>query len=160
MISCTFENGNKNNLRHVVVDNLLVKGNKILLVKRAKRVPSAGKWGLVGGFMEKNETLKEAVKREILEETGFEIKNINLLIVIDLPFRSPDEERQNVSFVFFCEAKEKKGNPDWESTEQKWFELDNLPKKEEFAFDHYKMIEIYLDYKKNNRSLPIFQSPI
>src|SRR3990167_5362468 len=112
MISCTFENGNKNNLRHVVVDNLLVKGNIILL------------------------------------------------IVIDLPFRSPDEERQNVSFVFFCEAKEKKGNPDWESTEQKWFELDNLPKKEEFAFDHYKMIEIYLDYKKNNRSLPIFQSPI
>ena len=119
MISCIFENGNKAELRHVVVDNLVIKGNQLLLVKRAKGVPAEGKWGLVGGFMETDENLQQAVRRETYEETGYKLKDIKLLEIVDNPNRHPkDGERQNIAFVFVCEAGEKEGKADWESTEQ------------------------------------------
>lgn len=159
MISCTFENGKKAELRHVVVDNLVVKDNKLLLVKRAKGISAEGKWGLVGGFMETDENLEQAVRREIFEETGFRLKDIKLLAIVDNPHRHPKEgERQNVAFVFVCDAGEQEGKADWESTEQKWFDLDKLPKEEEIAFDHYKMIQIYLENKGKNLPQPIFKS--
>lgn len=158
MISCTFENGNKAQLRHVVVDILVLDSNKLLMVKRAKGIPAEGKWGLIGGFMNLDETLKQAVAREIFEETGYRVKDITLLTVIDNPNRHPkDGERQNVAFVFFCNAGKKEGEPDWESTERKWFDFENLPKEEEIAFDHFEMIKLYLDYKKHNSPLPLYR---
>ena len=71
MINCEFENGNKASLRHVVVDNLVLKDGKILLVKRTGKLLEGGKWGLAGGYVDRDETVKEAAKREILEETGY-----------------------------------------------------------------------------------------
>lgn len=47
--------------------------DKILLVQRGE-APGKGLWGLPGGFVELGETVQEAVAREILEETGFEIE--------------------------------------------------------------------------------------
>ncbi len=43
MIGCTFENGNHASLRHVVVDNLVLQGDRILLVKRAPALIEGGK---------------------------------------------------------------------------------------------------------------------
>jgi 8-oxo-dGTP diphosphatase len=154
MIDCTFENGNKAGLRHVVVDVLVIKNAKILLVKRVKKLLEGGKWGLIGGFMERNETLHETIAREIFEETGYKIKDPTLLTIRDNPDR-PNENRQNISFVFFCTALEKEGKPDWESTEIKWFSFDELPKKEELAFDHHENIKLYLKYKKENIKIPL-----
>jgi len=49
----------------------LIKNNReeLLLVERAVE-PAKGKWGLPGGFVEIDETLEEAVLRELKEETG------------------------------------------------------------------------------------------
>ena len=154
MISCNFEEGEKALLRHVVADTLVLKENKILLVKRAAELLEGGKWGLIGGFVERDEDIKEAVKREVFEETGYRIENITLLTVNDSPFR-PHEDRQNIAFVFFADAKAKEGESDRESTSQIWFPLDALPKEEEFAFDHYQDILFYSEYKNNNLSLPV-----
>lgn len=148
MINCTFENGNKNSLRHAVVDNLVLKDGKILLVKRTGKILEGNKWGLVAGFVERDETLEEAAKREIMEETGWEVKDIKLLKINDSPNR-PKEDRQNIAFVYTCEAIKKSGDADWESEEQRWFDLSALPDKGEFAFDHFEDIEFYL---KNNQS--------
>ena len=115
-----------------------------------------GKWGLVGGFMERDETAKQAVKREVFEETGYRVSNIGLLTIRDNPDR-PREDRQNVAFVFFCEAGGKDGKADRESTAQKWFSFDDLPKEEEIAFDHYQNIRLYLKYKKEYLKIPVFQ---
>ncbi len=41
-------------MRHTVVDTIVLKDGKVLLVKRAKKFLEGGKWALVGGFMEKN----------------------------------------------------------------------------------------------------------
>ena len=50
---------------------ICMNNNQILLAKRAFE-PAKGEWGLPGGFMELNETLYEAAKRELKEETNLE----------------------------------------------------------------------------------------
>src|SRR5260221_694148 len=132
MIICKFEDGGQGKLRHAVVDILVVKDDKLLMVKRVPKLLEGGKWGIIGGFMGRDENLKQTVEREIFEETGYKVKDITLLTIRDNPDR-PNDDRQNVSFVFFCTALEKEGEPDWESTEQKWFSFDELPPKEQLA---------------------------
>jgi len=153
MISCVFEDGGKVSLRHVVVDTLVLKDNKVLLVKRADKLLEGGKWGLIGGFVDRDENLIQTVNREVFEETGYRVSGVTLLTIRDNPDR-PHEDRQNISFVFFSKAGKKEGIADKESTSQEWFNFNNLPKKEELAFDHYQDIQLYLNYKKNNTSLP------
>jgi ADP-ribose pyrophosphatase YjhB (NUDIX family) len=55
------------------VDGVYVKDGKILLLKRAVE-PFKGYWHLIGGHVEENETLKNALRREFKEETGLEIE--------------------------------------------------------------------------------------
>jgi len=156
MISCTFEDGGKAGLRHVVADTLVLKDNKILLVKRADKLLEGGKWGLIGGFVDRDENLIQTVKREVFEETGYRVSDIKLLTINDNPDR-PHEDRQNIAFVFFCNAGEKEGTADAESTSQEWFDLNNLPKEEAVAFDHYQDIQLYQSHKNNNMFLPILK---
>ncbi|MFA5749910.1 MAG: NUDIX hydrolase [Candidatus Shapirobacteria bacterium] len=148
MITCNFEDGNKAYLRHGVVDVLVLKGNQILLEKRNKKLLEGGKWALVGGYIERDETLIGAVKRETLEETGYQIDDIKLLKIIDNPNR-PGEDRQNIAFLFVCQAGEKVGKSDWEVDDLQWFDLDKLPSKELIAFDHWQSIQFYIDSLKS-----------
>src|SRR5262245_43895771 len=155
MISCSFENGHKASLRHVVVDNLVLQSDRLLLVKRADRLSEGGKWGLVGGFVDRDETIKQAVAREIMEETGYEVADITLFRIIDTPNR-PNEDRQNIAFVHLCVAGQRTGTPDWESSEVRWFPLSALPEEREFAFDHYSNIRLYQKYLAGGIALPVF----
>src|ERR1700722_19697338 len=103
MITCTFEDDGTAKLRHVVVDGLVFnQKGEILLVKRTAKLLEGGKWGLIGGFMDRNETLMQGLEREIFEETGWKVTNMTLLRIKDKPNR-PHEDRQNISFVYFCQ---------------------------------------------------------
>lgn len=135
MISCQFESGVKAELRHVVFDALCVKNQKILLVKRAKHLIEAGKYALPGGYLEKNETIKQGVLRELREESGYNGQIISLFQITDAPNRKNDPS-QNVSFVFLIKALKKTGQPDKEVTVVKWFSLNKLPPENKIAFDH------------------------
>jgi 8-oxo-dGTP diphosphatase len=154
MITCAFEDGNAATLRHVAVDTLVIKSNKILLVKRTAKLLEGGKWGLVGGFVERDETTMQAAAREVMEETGWQIKNLILLTINDQPDR-PGEDRQNIALVYFGEATEKTGEADWESDDQQWFDWDKLPPDENIAFDHAANIKLYRKYLRENFTLPI-----
>ena len=65
----------ENEIHHYVDAILVSEENKILILQRAgymKRFP--GKWGFVGGSVEKKDSsVKEAAIREIKEETGIEL---------------------------------------------------------------------------------------
>jgi len=142
MLTCTFENGTNTSLRHVTVDAIVVRDEKVLLIKRAEGMLEGGKWALCGGYVERDETLRGALAREVLEESGYKIKNIKLLTVRDNPDR-PHEDRQNISFVFSCEVAEKIGEPDEEVSALRWFELSQLPEDNQIAFDHKDNLELF-----------------
>ncbi|MCM5559631.1 NUDIX hydrolase [Pleomorphomonas sp. JP5] len=157
MITCKFEGGREAALRHVVTDNIVLRGDEVLLVKRSQRLLEGGKWALVGGFVERDETLPEGAIREILEETGYQVRDLTLLRIVDRPDR-PGEDRQNISFVHFCNAAEKVGAADDESDEQRWFPLAALPSASEFAFDHFESLELFRAYRREPFGLPIYGS--
>lgn len=58
---------------YVCADGAYIKDGKILLLKRNTE-PFKGFWHLVGGHVEENETLKEALKREFKEETNLDVE--------------------------------------------------------------------------------------
>lgn len=154
MINCTFENGNKASLRHAVCDVLVLQDGQILLGKRSPKLSEGGKWGLIGGFMERDETIAEGATREVYEETGWEIKNLTLLWIRDNP-QDKREDRQNIKFIFFADAVKQTGQPDWENDALQWFPLDDVPPAEALAFDHADSIAAYKEYLKDRTPLPI-----
>ena len=54
------------------VSGLVVREGKVLLVRRGKE-PYEGRWSLPGGGVEPGESLRDAVKREVREETGLDV---------------------------------------------------------------------------------------
>jgi mutator protein MutT len=58
-------------------------GPRVVLIRRA-RAPLEGRWSLPGGRVEPGERLEEAVRREVLEETGLAVKVGRLLEVVEV----------------------------------------------------------------------------
>mgnify|MGYP000898308362 FL=1 len=107
-----------------------LNGNKVLLGKR-KGAHGAGEWSLPGGHLEARESFEDCCKREVLEETGLEIKNK----IEPIPYFSNDVfEKEDLHYVtlFFrafevedlnkLENKEPNKCDGWQ-----WFNLNELP---------------------------------
>ena len=155
MITCQFENNRQTSLRHVTVGAIIVDDNKILLVKRAAHLPNPNKYCLPGGFLNRDENIKQGLLRELQEETGYQAEIISLFRINDKPNRK-GEDRQNVDFVFLAKPIKKISKPDDEVQEARWFEWNDLPREEDFAVDHFENVELYLEYQEDNFSLPVF----
>lgn len=143
MITCTFENGSPATLRHVVVHAVVERDGALLLVKRAPHLSEGGKWGLPGGFLDRDERVADGVLRELREETGWAGTVQCLLRINSRPDR-PREDRQNVAFEFVITPLKQLGEPDHESTAVEWVPIDRLPPLESLAFDHGDTIRLYL----------------
>lgn len=113
---------------------------KILLIKR-KNNPFKGCFALPGGFVEMNETLKDAANRELFEETGLKGIELNQLAAFDKIDRDPRD--RNISIVFYGFTTDNnstiQGGDDAE--EANWFDLNSLPP---LAFDHQDVIQFTL----------------
>jgi ADP-ribose pyrophosphatase YjhB (NUDIX family) len=156
MITCTFENGNKASLRHVVVHAIIEMDGKLLLEKRTGDLLESGKWSLPSGFLDRDETAGQAIIREVKEETGWESEVISLFRINTIPDR-PHEDRQNVAIEFLVKPIKKTGEKDAESSKVEWIPIDKLIPLEEFAFDHGETIGLYLKYRKTPFPLPLFE---
>lgn len=62
-------------------------GLEVLLIRRGQP-PRAGEWSIPGGKQEWGETVQEAARREVMEETGVEIANLKLIDVVDAIIRA------------------------------------------------------------------------
>jgi 8-oxo-dGTP diphosphatase len=107
-----------------------------------------------GGFLDRDEDLEEGALRELKEETGYDGKIEALFQINDSPKR-PKEDRQNVDFIFITEIISGSERLNEEVSEIKWFAKEDLPKEEDFAFDHRTIILHYFEYLRKPFPLPI-----
>jgi len=87
----------------VIVGGLLRRGDSVLLVRQQKPNDSKTRWALPGGYVERDELVLGALRREVREETGLEVLEIGpLLYVVHLTI--PDTGDVAVALVFQVEA--------------------------------------------------------
>ena len=89
----------------VSVGAVIVDADRVLLVKRG-REPLKGRWSLPGGVVEIGETLEDALKREVREETGLAIDVGPVVEVLDRVQRTDDDrvEYHYVIIDYLCRA--------------------------------------------------------
>ena len=126
----------------------------MLLIKRGPNLLRGNKYSVPGGFLDRDENLEEGALREFKEETGYSGKIEVLFQINDSPKR-PKEDRQNVDFVFIVKVVSGEMILNDEVTNIHWFAKSDLPKEEDFAFDHRAIILRYFEYLGKSFSLPI-----
>ena len=87
------------------VGAIIFRGTEVLLVKRG-RPPAAGKWSIPGGLVELGESLEGAVRREVEEESGLEVRAIDLVAALDRVIRDAEGqiEYHYILLDFLCEV--------------------------------------------------------
>lgn len=118
---------------------LILRDEKILFQRRTDN----GKWGLIGGLLEMNETYEQAALREIREETGLEVRLTGFLgIFHNHHMVWSNADAAHVICAFYT-AEILSGEPriDEESYELRFFGRDEIP--ELFAEDHRAALEAY-----------------
>jgi 8-oxo-dGTP diphosphatase len=105
---------------------------RVLLIRRGKD-PFKGRWALPGGFVDENERLIDAAKRELVEETGATVTDLEQLYTAGDPGRDPRGWTVSVVFLGRVHAAEVKTTAADDAAEVGWFPLDQPP---ELAFDH------------------------
>jgi 8-oxo-dGTP diphosphatase len=109
---------------------------RVLLIKR-KHDPFAGKWALPGGFVDENEKPADAARRELAEETGLRVEDLEQLHTAGDPGRDPRGWTVSVVFLARVDADEVKPVAGDDAAEADWFPLDELPA---LAFDHAMLL--------------------
>lgn len=118
----------------VVIEPAAAESPSVVLIRRAN--PPLG-WALPGGFVDVGETVEAAAVREAREETGLDVRQLELLGVYSDPDRDP--RGHTVSTVFVCRAEGHPVGAD-DAAEAAVFPLDALPP---LVFDHARILADY-----------------
>jgi 8-oxo-dGTP diphosphatase len=107
---------------------------RVLLIKRG-HPPFKGKYALPGGFVDIGETVEEACRRELLEETGVKAGRLELVGVYSDAKRDPRGHTCSVAFLARVGRAAATAGDDAAAAEwiQGWSKLD-------LAFDHAKIL--------------------
>jgi 8-oxo-dGTP diphosphatase len=109
---------------------------RVLLIRR-RHTPFAGSWALPGGFVDENERLADAARRELTEETGVVAAELEQLYTAGDPGRDP--RGWTVSVVYLAQVDPGAVQPVAadDAAAVGWFALDELPA---LAFDHAMLL--------------------
>src|SRR5216684_5781027 len=111
----------------VGVGAIIIDQGRVLLVKRG-HPPLAGEWSIPGGVLELGETLRQAVVREVREETGLTVAPGELLGVYDRLVRDEDG-RPRYHYVlidFLCRKISGELQAADDAEEVRWFSREEL----------------------------------
>ncbi len=138
----------KHKTSSIAVDIIVENSGKVLLIKRNEE-PFIGKLALPGGHVEYNERVEDAAIREMKEETGFLVKPIHILGVYSA--RDRDPRIHTITICFISSILGGKFKPNEEVKEVKWVNLNQISRSK-MAFDHKKIINDYLKWKRNKKT--------
>jgi len=121
----------------VTVDAILISNRySVLLIERG-REPFKGKWALPGGFIDMDEPLDVACRRELLEETGLSVGELKQFKAYGGVERDPRHRTISVLFYSFLDEELIPHAGD-DAAKAQWFGIDQLP---ELAFDHRLILD-------------------
>jgi len=144
-----------------VVGTIMIRIGEEIFVLVSKRGKAAldekGKWNLTCGYLDYDETIQEAIERELWEETGLDLDILRPNLIyskLDQPWRihsKPDANRQNVSCHFGCLAEVDKlpelslenNEIEGEVESAIWLPIDDV-NKYDWAFNHNEIISLFL----------------
>ena len=129
----------KENVRKTV-DGVIIDGKENILLIKRKYPPFQDYYALPGGFIDKGETPKQALIREIKEETNMEIKIIKKIGVFDEKGRDPRGEVHSTAFFCKIASDPSKARGDTDSKEALFIPIKELNKMK-LAFDHRKILQ-------------------
>ncbi|HIC89997.1 MAG TPA: NUDIX hydrolase [Anaerolineae bacterium] len=112
----------------------------VLLIKR-KHWPFAGMWAIPGGFIRMDESLEEAARRELEEETGVRGVYLEQLYTFGDPDRDPRTRVITVAYLAIVSADEVQVHAGDDAADARWFSVYNLPP---LAFDHERIVKYAL----------------
>ena len=111
----------------VGVGGVVIRDGRALLIKRGS-APLKDQWSIPGGTLELGESIQEGVRRELLEETGIEVRVGELIEVFDRIFRD-DAGKIQYHFVivdFLCEAISGEARAASDETDVAWVNEEDL----------------------------------
>ena len=132
----------------LTVDAVVFRENQneleVLLIQR-KHYPFEGMWALPGGFVDMDETVEEAVVRELEEETNLVFSNLKQLHTFSELGRDPRGRTVSVTFYGITpfDKSNVKGGDD--ASDAKWYDIKSIPA---LAFDHIEAIKMALSRLK------------
>ena len=126
----------------LTVDAVVFRKNgdkhEVLLIQR-KFDPFVGMWALPGGFVDMNETVEQAVVRELEEETGLKMNNLQQLYTFSEIGRDPRGRTVSVTFFGVTDLHNSSVKGGDDAKDAQWFAINQLP---ELAFDHIRAVEM------------------
>ena len=111
---------------------------KVLLIKRALS-PFRGEWALPGGFVNLDESLDAAARRELEEETGVAGVYLEQLYTFGTPDRDPRERVITIAYYALIPSDRIVLQAATDAEGVSWFGMEELP---ELAFDHHEILSL------------------
>lgn len=116
-----------------IVTSFIRDNDKLLILKRSDKVKSMrGLWAGISGIIEKNEEPLKRARIEIFEEVGITEDKITLVkSAEEMRVNSPQYENHEWEiFPFLFEAQNPTIKLNWENSEYRWIDIDELEKFE------------------------------
>lgn len=111
----------------------------VLLIQRGNE-PFKGSWAFPGGFLDIDEDAPDGARRELMEETGLAVTNVEQLGAFATPDRDPRERVISIAYFTLMRTTDVTGGDD--AARAQWFPINKLP---ELAFDHQQIFEQALE---------------
>ncbi len=118
---------------------LIVKDQRVLLVLRAVE-PFKGCWDIPGGFLEAGEHPRAGMLREVKEETGLAVRVIELLGVYMDRYALDGDDFFTLNHYYIVEPIGGTLRAADDVSAYRWFSIDALPRENEIAFEHAKIV--------------------
>lgn len=106
---------------------VLIKDGQVLLLKRFNTGYWDGSYSMIAGHLDGNETIKQCIIREAIEEAGIKVSPEDLEVVHTMHKKLPDREYFDIYLrAIKWSGKIVNKEPD-KCDELGWYEIDNLP---------------------------------